>query len=363
MPKNSATKSPRKPRRPQPFFRSQTQSWYVQLQGRQINLGRDREAAWAKYNELMAASSGRSLGPHVSVAELLDEFLEHIQQNRAEKTYLWYRNYLRGFVDHLGRRTKVYDLRPYHVTKWLDESFADLSATSRNCAVRAVRGAFNWAVSEGYLTLSPVRGVKRPPANRRELVLTATQFDEIVLARVSDEHERDLVVFLWETGARVQELRRIEAKHFQAAARRVVLPPSEDKTGHYRVIYLTEKAQEIVVRLAQEHPECPIFRNRRGKPWTSNAIRCRFRKYGVEGLCGTTLRHSFCQRMLTSGVDSLTVSVLMGHRDLTMVASTYSHLARDAGFLQQQLDAAATGDAAADEAQAVQQTEHHRDSA
>ena len=61
MPKKSPS-SARKPRCPQPFFRTQTQSWYVQLQGGQIPLGRDREEAWAKYNELMA-SSGHQIGP------------------------------------------------------------------------------------------------------------------------------------------------------------------------------------------------------------------------------------------------------------------------------------------------------------
>ena len=339
MPKNTPSKSARQPRRPQPFFRSQTQSWYVQIDGRQINLGRDRDAAWEKYDDVMA-SHRRDVNPGMTVAELLDDYLEYVHQNRAQRTYLWYRNYLRKFVAYIGKRLKVTELRPYHITRWLTANFAELSSASRNCAVRAVRTPFNWAVTEGLLDRNPIKGVKRPAAGRREMVLTTDEFDKLVLANVSDQQERDLMVFLWETGARVQELRRIEACHFQPDARRVVLPPSLDKSGHYRVIYLTATAQEIAERLASENPEGALFRNRRGKPWTSNAIRCRFRKCGVTGLCGTVLRHSFCQRMLTSGVDSLTVSVLMGHRDLTMVASTYSHLARDANFLRGKLDSA-----------------------
>jgi integrase len=340
MSKISAPKSSRRPRRPEPFFRTQTRSWYVQIGSRQIALGRDRQVAWAKYDELMA--SGNRVGLQVTAAQILDEFLEHALKNRSKATFLWYRNYLRSFVASVGKKLLVADLKPLHVTQWLDKSFADLSPSSRNCGVRAIKSAFNWAVDEGYLDRSPIRGVKRPPAGRREMVLTAEEFRKLILDRCSDQLEKDLLVFLWETGARVQEVRRITVKHFDEANKRIILPPSEDKVGHYRVIHLTETACEIIERLCGVHREGILFRNRLGRPWTSNAIRCRFRKFGVRGLCGTVLRHSFCQRLLTSGVDSLSISVLMGHHDLTMVARTYSHLAQNADFLRQQLRHAAT---------------------
>lgn len=42
------------PRPSKPFFRKQTKSWYCSVAGRQIPLGRDREIAFAKFQELMA---------------------------------------------------------------------------------------------------------------------------------------------------------------------------------------------------------------------------------------------------------------------------------------------------------------------
>ncbi|MCG8450367.1 MAG: hypothetical protein MI725_12430 [Pirellulales bacterium] len=85
MPKKTPAKSTRQPRRPRPFFRRQTQSWYVQLDGRQINLGCDRDAAWDKYNEVMAERH-RDANPGMTVAELLDEYLDFVLKNRAEQT-------------------------------------------------------------------------------------------------------------------------------------------------------------------------------------------------------------------------------------------------------------------------------------
>lgn len=40
--------------------------------------------------------------------------------------------------------------------------------------------------------------------------------------------------------------------------------------------------------------------------------------------CLTAFRHSWCHHALCRGVDALTVSVLMGHADPTMVAKVYS---------------------------------------
>jgi hypothetical protein len=40
-------------RRPKPFFRKFTSTWYVQIGKQQVNLGPDEKAAWSKYHQLM----------------------------------------------------------------------------------------------------------------------------------------------------------------------------------------------------------------------------------------------------------------------------------------------------------------------
>ena len=50
-----------------------------------------------------------------------------------------------------------------------------------------------------------------------------------------------------------------------------------------------------------------------------------------------TLRHTWCNRALAAGVDSLTVGMLMGHADLSQVARVYSHLSKNPDFLREQL--------------------------
>ena len=50
------------PHFPKPFFRPRRGLWYVQLQGRQVNLGPDERAAFAGYHQLMAASGWTGRG-------------------------------------------------------------------------------------------------------------------------------------------------------------------------------------------------------------------------------------------------------------------------------------------------------------
>ena len=51
------------PHFPKPFFRKSRQLWYVELDGKQHNLGPDQEAAFTAYHKLMAAAEARSARP------------------------------------------------------------------------------------------------------------------------------------------------------------------------------------------------------------------------------------------------------------------------------------------------------------
>ncbi len=106
-------------RKPKPWFRKSTKSWYVQIDGVQVPLGRDKEEAQQKYHRLMA---GRPNGQTVGrVDALLDEFLEFVRSNQAPETYRLYRRYLRSFNNSVPDRTEG-SLRPADVQKWVDSN-------------------------------------------------------------------------------------------------------------------------------------------------------------------------------------------------------------------------------------------------
>ena len=338
------------PHVPNPFYRTARKAVYVQLGRRQVKLaaGPDDDTtgrlAWAEFHRLMAAgpaapAAGFSANAATSadgVTVAFEKYLDWCQRHRSPRTYDWSRGHVQSFCDHLGPAALMpaAALKPFHVQEWLDGKPA-WGANQWWGAVTAVTRPFNWAAKLGYVAASPVRGIDRPPAVRREQVLAQADFDAL-MALVTDRPFRDVLEFCWETGCRVQEVRVIEARHL--ARGRVELPPAEAKgKKRWRVIYLTDRAADILGRVAADHPAGPAFRNADGNPWTAQAFNCRFHrlraKLGVKYAL-TAIRHSYCQRKLDAGVDHVTVAALMGHVDSVMASRTYSHMGQADGHLR-----------------------------
>jgi len=90
------------PHFPKPFFRASRKLWYVQLNGRQINLGSDKDEAFKKYHKLLAspeqAAETVTQSDEMLVVQLFDQFLCWVEKHRAPATYGWYLPRIQSFV-------------------------------------------------------------------------------------------------------------------------------------------------------------------------------------------------------------------------------------------------------------------------
>jgi hypothetical protein len=111
------------PHFPRPFFRTPRNRWYVELDGKQINLGPDKDEAFRQYHQLMADRNDRQPTPAddsqaaLTVAEVYDKFLSWCQQHREPLTYKGYREFIQGFITALKDKALMAagDLRPFHI--------------------------------------------------------------------------------------------------------------------------------------------------------------------------------------------------------------------------------------------------------
>jgi integrase len=333
------------PHFPKPFFRPKKQRWYVQLDCKHVNLGPDENEAFRRYHEIMAAR--KQPIPIVPpsddplLIEVLDAFLDWCMKHRELRTFESYQERIQSFLRSLqDKQLFVRDLRPFHLQNWVDSHPAWNSGMKRG-RMQGVQRALNWAVKQGRIDKSPIAFVEKPPPGKRENVVDFPTYQRMLTLTATQEF-RDLLTVSWETGCRPQEIWRVERRHLDIAAKRWVFPQNESKGKRkIRIVYLTDTALAICVRLAAKHPAGPLFRNSDGAAWTRFAVSLVFgrmvkhlgKKYAL-----VDFRHSFTTRSLKAGVDPVTLSFLLGHADTSMLARTYAHLDQEIGHLREALD-------------------------
>jgi integrase len=342
-----------------PWYRASRDAWYVKVNGRQRRLGKHPEGApapkkgkkgWNPPKEIRDAFHKLlALGPaelpkkqELLTAHVCDLFLTWSEKHHDDRTYRWYRSFLNSFCNCEGiGDLSATEIKPYHVTHWLDEH--PKWRNSRRCAVICVKRAMYWAHGEGLLKENPLRGLKKPPAVRRERIVTPEEWAEL-LAAVRDQEFKDFLFALRETGCRPGEVRKVTAEQVNLELGVWVLEhhKTRKKTGLPRVVYLTPGMIELSKRLCERWPEGPIFRGpkRTGyKPLTRNGLRCRFRRLRaklpqLKGVISYIARHTYITDALERGVPVATVAELAGHKDLKMIQQHYAHLSEKRKHLQ-----------------------------
>ena len=277
------------------------------------------------------------------------------------------------------RGLAISELKPFHVQQWLDANPG--WKTGERGAVIAVQRAFNWAAKHG---------ADRPPARsatsrsrRPGGATTSSRPSEFaaILGHVKDQEFRDLLDRLLGDRLPAAGGLAVEARHVDLAERRWVFPVEESKgKKQQRVVYLTERrpgdhpaahgAHARAGRSSATPTACPgrslaelPLRDGCGSPSGGTGCRaralCRRSSSGSRRRSGTdpairaahteavlerrrqiaelarrhgpryslyTFRHSWCTHALERGLDAVTVAVLMGHRDTTMISRVYCHL-------------------------------------
>ena len=96
----------------------------------------------------------------MTVVNLLALFAEHVERHQAASTYAWYRGFLNSFIRSIPATLQVRELKPFHVTRWLDRN-PRWGMSTRRGAITAVKRAIQWGVDEGFVDRSPLAKVRR----------------------------------------------------------------------------------------------------------------------------------------------------------------------------------------------------------
>jgi site-specific recombinase XerD len=269
------------------------------------------------------------------------------QRGASPLTTLSYRDAMKlllRFVAERKRRSVVKldfaDLDVEAVRAFLDhlESKRGNEIATRNNRLAAIRSFFTFVAAEEPSLADQCRRVCAIPIKRAPVkTVTYLENEEMqallgAAAAAGDAGLRDhaLLLFLYNTGARVKELVDIQAADLHLDRPRQVL--LRGKRRKERIIPLWASTARALRNLLDEQrialsSDHKVFLNAQGEPLTRFGVDYVLKKHvsaaaktvpslGRKRISAHTIRHTFAVHALNSGVDINTVRALLGHVDL-----------------------------------------------
>lgn len=302
------------------FWRTALKCWYVKVDGRMHRLVPDEAEAKRRRDALLVEHGTRK----PTVDDIVTLYLDWGQSELAETTYERRERPLRLLAEQFGS-TGADSLEPADLKKWLSQHYPNANPTTRGGMLSVVSIAWNWA-ERNHKVRSQVKHLDKPTPEQRVFYLLCERWPELLSHCHPEVY--DLVNFMLLTGARPQEARILQKRHWHG--NRFVLEPWESKGRRVgRVIYVPDP---LVDRINELVDRPYVLMTSKGQPWCKNsyniASRRLKRKIGENKFCMYTCRHSFAADKVRKGVDIAFVAKLLGHTSTDMVYKRYGHLAQ-----------------------------------
>lgn len=229
--------------------------------------------------------------------------------------------------------------KPFHLRHFVNSQTERWkSAWTRRGVFASVRGAFGWAVREGYIAANPFAGVTCEPGNSGD----AIEADEIpAMLRATTAAFRRVIIFCRYSGCRPGEMKHAEWPNYDIVRSCLVIWKHKTvrKTRKPRQIILHPCLVKLLEWIRRHRPhERLIFTNSRGGQWTNTAICQRIKEIRARTKIrgDVTLyhfRHGFLTEGVLKGLDVATLAELAGHESIR-TTQTYLHLAKHTGHLR-----------------------------
>jgi integrase len=334
------------PRRPEPWYWSKRKGWYVQLDGKQILLGKaDKRTPnpppeiQKEWHRLMAVGNRLSDEERrrTTVPELVEVFLEWKAKTRRASTIRRYEYILLPFATRYKNR-RVSDIHPHDVLDFAAGQ-ATWGDSTRFIFVGLVVTAWRYARDRGYFDANPLVDIDNPYRMQvREHAMTTEEF--LLVRNLRDDAEwRFVMDVLWHTGARPGEVCKIEGRHLHPTEPKATLGAKEHKTGRMsgrnRVIYFPDEIMAELRKMAVERPTGPLLVNQQGNPWRALSIAMQFLRWRKRGkipkhLVLYSARHGFVTRKIAEGHHPSLVSKAVGHAHSRVTEGVYFNPASEA---------------------------------
>lgn len=349
-----------------------------------------RDAQKLFRSHLNGLGKSRAKPSGLTVAELMDKFLEWLEQSRGDRTFGERKQHLGRFVHFRKRDDLIADLAATSIDAddlkaflhyIRDHDFQDEKWTKRKAALdsftvgkyqTSIMACFAWGAGKRNpkpclpRDFHPFLGVerhKRPPEPLLETELPTKDEIKVLLEHADDDlglmkeknkyrsrrpdearedHPykgfKDLLTVYHQTGARTSELAVARIGEFVKSAGQIVLGKHKRsktlKETAARRITLSGDALAIVQNLCdgKKHDD-PIFTDQKGRAWSRYTLDMRFQQVRKrakvrDDITIYSFRHLWISEALMAGIDASTVAKMTG-TSIAMIEKVYGHYRND----------------------------------
>lgn len=326
-----------------PFFRTERQCWYVEVQrGKFIRLDPDERTAYKQWERLRQINDYQH--SEATVEAIFEAWLSHFRVkaggDRLEKAI----SLLSDCAEHVGPQSLARELSAVKLHSWLKKDRKRgkreyvWSIARQRDAAQFVKRAYKWAHIRGWLPPSDILDLSlETPAPRDVLIPRSVHVELIESTRGGLDRGKPfglVLIALWHSGARPIQIRELEARHISEHGDWVFSKhKTSGKTGKALIVRTSPCLQTLTRILKHFRPIGPLFLSPIGLPWTKDGIARRFRRMREElkldpAITVYAYRHTYATDALVGGADLATVAALLGHADAQMVSRVYGHLAK-----------------------------------
>ena len=282
------------------------------------------------YNELVILTERRFQAKHIPTwGELLDEYFNYLVSVDITNTTRYNREkMLRYHTLPIWKDRPVNLLLHSEILTLLGDRFKENKESYKKCFIKFVRGVFDYAVEQQYLTRNPTPKLKFKIACKIKAVLNQEQIE--LLLRKSQEQDWHwyphyaCAIYL---GLRNGELYALKWINVNLEKRQVLVNCSwsskdgfkSTKSGHDRIVEIPKPLLPLLMELKLRSAECDFVLPRLGR-WDrgeqAHDLRMFLRSNGMSEVNFHNLRASWATMMLNRGADPARLMVMGGWSDL-----------------------------------------------
>lgn len=274
-----------------------------------------------------------------------DKWLETYKINSvSDKTYNDYKQMLNKYILPYIGKLRLKDIKSIHIQEIM-QNVAHLSQSRINKVHQAVCQALEKAVANELIGRNPAKYVEKPKGTSGSH-RSITPEERAVILKVAEYHKHGLwIKLMLYCGLRTGETARVKICHFDFDRNLLYVDGTKTKNARRTVPVPPDLIHEIKALnknpfdyLFTNENGLPIKPHNRGRMWKSFKKAMHIEMGGrtyrdqvippymvADDLCPYCLRHTFCTDLQDAGVPINVAKDLMGHSDISLTASIYTH--------------------------------------